>query len=98
MIRHFVPFAFVSSLLASGLLGLFSPILLRLCLLVLASYLAASLLFSFRISARNGWQHLPVLPAVFACLHLSYGLGFLVGLLRLVGESTRRLLIGNAVD
>ena len=87
MLRHFVPFAFVSTLLGSGVLGLFSPVLLRVCLLVLASYLAASLLFSLRISARNGWEHLPVLPAAFACLHFSYGLGFLVGLLRLVRES-----------
>jgi hypothetical protein len=87
MVRHFVPFAFVSTLLVSGLLGLFSPVLQGVFRLVLGTYLAVSLLFSLRISARDGWMHLPVLPAAFACLHFSYGLGFLVGLLRLLRES-----------
>jgi len=95
MIRHFVPFTFVSTLLVSGLLGTLNPIFLWLFLSVLASYLIVSFLFSLRISARNGWKHLPVLPVAFACLHFSYGLGFLVGLLRLVGELKRRLLINH---
>lgn len=98
MVRHFVPFAFVSTLLVSGLLGLFSAVLLRVFLLVLRSYLAVSLLFSLRISATNGWCHLPVLPVAFACLHFGYGLGFMAGLLHLVGESTRRLLRRNTLD
>ncbi len=97
MVRQFVPFILVATLLMSGSLGIVSPIFLWLFLFVLASYLTASVLFSVRISARSGWKHLPVLPAAFACLHFGYGLGFLVGLLRLVGESTRRLLPGNAV-
>jgi len=79
MIRHFVPFTFISTVLACGLLGLFSAFLLKLCLLVLASYLGASMFFSFRISVKNGWKYLPILPAAFACLHFSYGLGFLAG-------------------
>jgi GT2 family glycosyltransferase len=102
MIRHLVPFTFVSTLLVSGLLGLFSPIFLRLCLLVLASYLAASLLFSFRIAARNGWKHLPVLPVVFACLHFSYGLGFSTGLLKLgrgyIQAATRSVVSNKIVQ
>jgi GT2 family glycosyltransferase len=98
MVRHFVPFAFVSTLLVSGLLGLFSSVFLRVFLLVLGSYLAVSLLFALRISATNGWRHLPVLPAAFACLHFGYGLGFMAGLLSLVGESTRGLPRRNARD
>jgi GT2 family glycosyltransferase len=89
MIRHFVPFTLISTLLVSGLLGTLNPIFLRLFLSVLTSYLGVSFLFSLRISAKNVWKHLPVLPAAFACLHFSYGLGFLAGLLRLVGESMR---------
>jgi GT2 family glycosyltransferase len=86
MIRHFVPFTFVSTLLASGLLGILHPVFWWLFLSVLISYLTISFLFSLRVSARNGWKHLPVLPAAFACLHFGYGLGFLAGLLRLVGN------------
>lgn len=83
MVRHFVPGALVSTLLASSLLGLLSPPLRWVFGLVLAGYLAISLLFSTCISARHGWRHLPFLPAAFACLHFGYGLGFLAGLPRL---------------
>jgi len=82
-IRPFVPFTLVSVLLISGPLGMLSPVFLWAFLSLLASYLTVSLLFSLRISARNGWKYLSVLPVVFACLHFSYGLGFLIGLLRL---------------
>jgi hypothetical protein len=33
-------------------------------------------------SGKRGWKHLPLLPLIFAILHVSYGLGFLVGLVR----------------
>jgi cellulose synthase/poly-beta-1,6-N-acetylglucosamine synthase-like glycosyltransferase len=84
MIRHFVPFAFVSALAVTGLLGVLNPAGLWLFLFVLASYLAVSLLFSIRICASHGWKHLPVLPVAFACLHFSYGLGTYSGLLSLL--------------
>jgi GT2 family glycosyltransferase len=88
-IRHFVPLIFVSTLLLSGLGGMFNPIFLWLFLSVLISYLVVSFFFSTRISARNGWKHLPVLPVAFACLHFGYGLGFLAGLLRLWVRNAR---------
>jgi hypothetical protein len=31
---------------------------------------------------RSNWRELVSLPVVFALLHLSYGLGFLVGLIK----------------
>jgi glycosyltransferase involved in cell wall biosynthesis len=92
MVRHFVPFTFVSTLLVSGLLGTLNPIFLWLFLSVLSSYLAVSLLCSLRISARNGWKHLPVLPVAFACLHSGYGLGMYGGLLNLVMKPKRHLM------
>jgi GT2 family glycosyltransferase len=95
MIRHFVPFTLVSTLLASGLLGTLNPIFLWLFLSVLSSYLTASFLCSLRISARNGWKHLPVLPAAFACLHFGYGMGFFAGLLRLGAGLKRQKQQGN---
>jgi hypothetical protein len=33
-------------------------------------------------ASKFGWQIFPVLPITFAILHLSYGLGFLVGLVK----------------
>jgi hypothetical protein len=91
MARYFVPFSFVATLALSGLLGLLNPMWWRVSLWALGSYLAASLLFSLAVSASNGWRYLPVLPLAFACLHLSYGLGFALGLFRQAWGSLRRL-------
>jgi GT2 family glycosyltransferase len=90
-LRHFVPLAFVLTLFLSGLLGILWPALLWVFLSVVISYVAVSFLCALGISAKYGWQYLVVLPAIFACLHFSYGLGFLAGLLRWV----RDLLLGK---
>jgi len=80
--RHFVPPLFVTvliiSLLAMPLLGV-SGLIFGL---VVASYLVAILGASLLESRRANGQSLTLLPVAFATLHLSYGLGFLVGLAR----------------
>jgi hypothetical protein len=43
---------------------------------------AANLAASVLTAAKKDWKHLPLLPVVYAILHLSCGLGFLVGLFR----------------
>lgn len=45
-------------------------------------YCAASIGAALATAARNDWRYLPILPAVFATYHVSYGLGFLWGLLQ----------------
>ena len=96
--RQYAPPAFVGALL---ILAMPSPFTLRagrllrtLCTL----YALANIAASFH-SARRGWMHLPLLPVVFATLHISYGLGFLVGLVkfwhRWGDESTQVCASGN---
>lgn len=79
--RQFVPPLFVLGLLCS-LLAAASPILRPLSPLVPAAYLLANLSASLWTAARRGWRALPLLPPAFAILHVSYGSGFLVGLLK----------------
>src|SRR3984893_16986605 len=43
-------------------------------------YIAAAAGAAFFVARREGWHFFPVLPIVFATYHLSYGLGFLLGL------------------
>ncbi len=91
--RHFVPAAFVAALFGAALGAFFSPWGRGLLALVAGAYLLANLAASFLAARRAGWRHLPLLPLAFATLHLSYGLGFLVGLVRFAGrwrESGRR--------
>jgi GT2 family glycosyltransferase len=82
-VRQLVPPLFVSVLLLSGALSSISSLSAWVFAMVVVSYLCLSLAFSFSIAARNGWRHLPILPVIFACLHLSWGLGFLYSLARL---------------
>ena len=81
-LRQFVPPALVSALLGSALLSFFSTYGVILLGLVVGAYLLANLLGSLWTAARVGWRNLFLLPLVYAILHIGYGLGFLVGLMR----------------
>jgi hypothetical protein len=81
--RQFVPPLFVLGLLLS-LLAAFSPVFRPLAAILPAFYLLANLVASVATASRRGWIYLPLLPVVFAILHLSYGLGFLAGLVRFI--------------
>ena len=84
--RQFVPPFFVAALLGGLLSAPFKPIVWALWGSMLVLYLLANLTASAWTAARHGWRHLPLLPLVFAILHISYGLGFLVGLIRFAGR------------
>ena len=50
------------------------------CAGLAALYLALSLGSAVFTARSHGWHFLPILPVVFATYHLSYGLGFVLGL------------------
>ena len=47
-----------------------------------AVYALLTVAMAVPVAARAGWDLLPLLPACFATLHVSYGAGFLTGLVR----------------
>ena len=77
-LRQFIPPGFVLALVSSALF-IYYP-LSFIPVIIPALYLAFILFASFYISMKDGWKFLPVLPLIFAILHLSYGFGFLAGL------------------
>jgi len=79
--RQFVPFIFVLSLITMTLLSIFSSLAGAGLLVILGSYLAANLIASLMISMKNSLSIFPLLSLSFMILHISYGLGFLVGLI-----------------
>lgn len=95
--RHYVPALFVLGLavpavvaIVAGLASLavrsaaLSMVALTAAVLLgvgLVSYLAVLVVASAVTAARYGWDLLPVLPAAFVCYHVSYGIGFLQGLI-----------------
>jgi len=78
--RHFMPPAFVLAL-SSGVVLLFFGMPWSL-LITAGSYILACSAASMWVAAKSGIRYLCTLPAVFAILHMSYGVGFLVGLIR----------------
>jgi succinoglycan biosynthesis protein ExoA len=80
--RQLVPPAFVDSLLVSGIIALVHPVGVWLLSGIVGLYVLANLGASIYTCAKKGWRHLPLLPVVYAILHISYGTGFLVGLVK----------------
>jgi succinoglycan biosynthesis protein ExoA len=80
--RQFVPPSFVLSLLIVLGLWFVVPRGWIGILGVGGGYVLASLVASVATAAKKGRRHVLLLPFVYAILHLSYGLGFLAGLLK----------------
>jgi succinoglycan biosynthesis protein ExoA len=76
-----VPPSFVLALLISALLILI-PVIRPLSMVIPLAYIIANFGASLLTAFKRGWRSLPLLPIIFSILHLSYGLGFLVGLAR----------------
>jgi glycosyltransferase involved in cell wall biosynthesis len=80
--RQFAPFLFVSTIL--GLLAI-SPLVhfaSKILLVELALYVVVNLSASVMSVKRGSWRLLSLIPATFAVLHLSYGLGFCAGCIK----------------
>ncbi|MCX6032757.1 MAG: glycosyltransferase family 2 protein [Chloroflexi bacterium] len=78
--RQFMPPLFVASLLGSALLAPFTIVGQTLLALVGGTYLVTNLIVSLW-TARPDGKRILLLSITFAILHLSYGMGFLIGLL-----------------
>jgi glycosyltransferase involved in cell wall biosynthesis len=88
-LRQLAPPAFALALgaaLAQAISG--SATSVRILALV---YTGAATIASLALASQRRWRYLPPLPIAFACLHLSYGLGFIVGLVGLGGRILARV-------
>jgi succinoglycan biosynthesis protein ExoA len=77
-LRQVIAPAFVAALTGGALLAPLNRWIARLWGLVIVSYGIVNLATSIRQAARDGYDRLPRLPAVFACVHLGWGSGFLI--------------------
>ncbi|HZW04013.1 MAG TPA: glycosyltransferase family 2 protein [Anaerolineaceae bacterium] len=98
--RQFVPPVFVIGLVGSALLALLAPagneLLSKwLFLGISGAYLAVNLAASIQVAAHNGWRYLLYLPLAFAILHVAYGSGFLVGLVKFAGHWSRSPVVSR---
>jgi glycosyltransferase involved in cell wall biosynthesis len=87
--RHFVPFAFILSLILLPIFIIFINIELFKWILLIDIYLyiTINVIFSIKETIIRNIKYLAVLPFIFCLLHCSYGLGSLIGFKRVIYES-----------
>jgi glycosyltransferase involved in cell wall biosynthesis len=81
-LRQFVPPLFVLSLVVSGLLVPWLRPARWLWVAIIAGYASALAAVSAGVARRHRWRDLLLLVVAFATMHVSWGSGFLFGLLR----------------
>ncbi|MCL1847025.1 MAG: sugar transferase, partial [Coriobacteriia bacterium] len=81
-LMHFVPFVFVLALLVGAVLGLIVSWLPLLTLIYLYAVVNVVSSFLAALKARHAHFHMFALPLVFLAMHVGYGAGTLVGLVR----------------
>ncbi len=89
-LRQFIPFVFVMSLIVLMMLSTVFTIGRWGLAIIIGSYLLANLTASLLTAIKTELSLLPLLSLSFAILHLSYGLGFLVGLVSFRKEWSKR--------
>jgi glycosyltransferase involved in cell wall biosynthesis len=94
-IKHIIPTAFVATIFAAGILGIYSQFFSQLFVGSAIAYLIVSLGFSAVISSKRGWKLFGLLPISFAALHFGYGIGFAQGVCRLCSMKMSRKWKGN---
>lgn len=81
-IRHFIPATFIITFMTGFILSFFNSMFFYLLVMISMIYLIFNLFSSLKIAKKEGWKYLMILPLVFTTLHFSYGVGFLLGLVK----------------
>ena len=86
-IRHLIPLGFVLSLTGALILSLFWNLGFWVLGGIIGSYLTVSILASIQLAFReHSLWYLLIMPCIFFCLHVNYGLGSLWGCIRVIAE------------
>jgi len=94
--RQLVPPVFVLTLIVSFALVPFFHIY---GMVVPGLYVISNLVASFQIASQRGRRYFPLLPFIFVILHISWGIGFLIGLTRFgIPRFSLNLLLRSLAD
>ena len=86
-VRHFIPFAFVLSLISLGILSIFSKVFAILLAAELSLYLLLDVLFSIK-QAKTVKEFFALL-ILFPIFHIAYGIGSMIGITKLFSKKFR---------
>lgn len=94
-IRHLIPGLFVAGVISLAALSPFWGLAPQLLAFVLVSYLVVLLIATLALGAKTGsMRHVPILPVVFAILHVAYGAGFLFAATGYILSRIKRGILG----
>lgn len=93
-VRHLVPMAFVLANVFGIALGIFFKPILILWMAQLAAYLALDVVTSIKL-AKDDLKLMKYMPLIFPILHISYGLGFINGILGFYVIKSNKLVNKN---
>jgi glycosyltransferase involved in cell wall biosynthesis len=94
-IRHLIPLAFVLFLAIGGLLSLFLDFIRNAYLSIILMYILLDVYFSLKVSIQKNISYLGYLFISFPLLHISYGLGFIVGIINFYLIKSKKIEEGN---
>ena len=87
-VRHFIPFAFVVSVIVLGILGMLHPFFGLLLRMEVLLYLLLDMLFSAKQA--DGIKEFMILLILFPIFHVSYGAGSMVGISKLFSKEFKK--------
>ncbi|MCY6483575.1 glycosyltransferase family 2 protein [Clostridium aestuarii] len=93
-IRHLVPMSFVITNTLGIILGIFFKPILILWLIEIIMYLALDTMASIKL-VKNKFKLIRYIPFIFPILHISYGLGFINGLMAFYVFKSSKLVEKN---
>ena len=79
-LRHLIPLLFVSGVIGGIILSFLWRPFFYLMILGLGLYFMCDFVASFMAAKKHGWKYFIPLFVMFFCVHVSYGLGTIVGL------------------
>lgn len=81
-LRHLVPMALVIALIASLITACVTCYGWYLTGIILGAYTLAALFADINACRKYGWEYVFILPPLFFSIHISYGIGTLIGLVK----------------
>ncbi|WP_052760790.1 MULTISPECIES: glycosyltransferase family 2 protein [Photorhabdus] len=81
--RQLIPPTFVLGLILGLILSFINPIFSYLYISCIFIYLSLALLVSIKAHIKNKKNYI-FLPLIFLCIHLSYGSGYLIGIMKII--------------
>lgn len=79
--RQLVPAIFVTALAVFGIFSIFSVIAVKILTAIVLLYFTIGFIYSFLSCRLKNKRFIAIIPFIFLILHLSYGIGFLNGVL-----------------